>query len=822
MSDRNSVDDKEVAALAKNDSTRKSDEIRKYKIRSPSQSPVTVHSAEAVFPSPEERDKFRGNTKWFSNIEAGYFAKMERAFDTESINGYGMENGIELDVSGAADEEHSSGNMHGGHLNADRAAVASEYWQEVSAKANSSNSRNANSNSISGSGGDHSASNLAQPGPLLGERPSGDASAAGMRGPESQQMLRSSFVQLSPQRYSPKLESHGSASSLSDMRQTRSPGILPYRGPSIRNSGGGRSGGVIQSGYMRNARYDDRDDLMSDFREMRIRGGDSYPTRKFQRISLGPYEELFKFPLPDNAKFFDSHAHWCFGIKKLQSQGIETYRDMRNAFPEMFPPSFAGSIQVFCLPLYLRSYDHWHRKLIEGTEGELWFTYGCHPNFVDDWNEEVKAGMSFSMQRANEIKRLVGLGEIGLDYNRQNNNEEKKQRQRDVFRTQLDMATKHNLPIVIHCRNDEGLNGNNQAELDCFDIIRERVPHNWPIHRHCFRGSFGEAQKWMDHFTNVAFGFTPCIAGNKDVLAREAVKQLPLDKILLETDAPYYTPASMSNFPMESSGDKQPRKVAIPGGIALVTADEISKIKNIPIETVANQTRENTLRLYQIDAYLFVAGNLLAEAWNITILCHPAILSEHETGSVVKMMSMLNRFLDWIRSLFWKEEMELTLVGLQNSGKTTFVNVIASGQFTEDMIPTVGFNMRKITKGNVTIKLWDIGGQPRFRSMWERYCRGVTAIVYMVDAADQEKLEASKNELHNLLEKPQLHGIPVLVLGNKKDLPGAFNEKELIDRLNLNAIQDREICCYSISCKEKQNIDITLQWLIRHSKSNRH
>ncbi|RWW36514.1 hypothetical protein BHE74_00058459, partial [Ensete ventricosum] len=42
----------------------------------------------------------------------------------------------------------------------------------------------------------------------------------------------------------------------------------------------------------------------------------------------------------------------------------------------------------------------------------------------------------------------------------------------------------------------------------------------------------------------------------------------------------------------------------------------------------------------------------------------------------------------------------------------------------------VGFNMRKVTKGNVTIKLWDLGGQPRFRSMWERYCRGVSAIVY--------------------------------------------------------------------------------------------
>lgn len=87
------------------------------------------------------------------------------------------------------------------------------------------------------------------------------------------------------------------------------------------------------------------------------------------------------------------------------------------------------------------------------------------------------------------------------------------------------------------------------------------------------------------------------------------------------------------------------------------------------------------------------------------------------------MLAMINKVLEWFKSLFWKEEMELTLVGLQHAGKTTFVNVIASGNFNEDMIPTVGFNMRKISKGNVTIKLWDIGGQPRFRSMWERYCR---------------------------------------------------------------------------------------------------
>lgn len=62
-------------------------------------------------------------------------------------------------------------------------------------------------------------------------------------------------------------------------------------------------------------------------------------------------------------------------------------------------------------------------------------------------------------------------------------------------------------------------------------------------------------------------------------------------------------------------------------------------------------------------------------------------------------------------SLFFKKEMELSLIGLQNAGKTSLVNVIATGAFHEDMIPTVGFNMRKVTRGAVTIKLWDLGGQ---------------------------------------------------------------------------------------------------------------
>lgn len=184
------------------------------------------------------------------------------------------------------------------------------------------------------------------------------------------------------------------------------------------------------------------------------------------------------------------------------------------------------------------------------------------------------------------------------------------------------------------------------------------------------------------------------------------------------------------------------------------------------------------------------------------------------------MLDWFWSFLDWLRSLFFRQEMEITLVGLQNSGKTTLVNVLATGRYTADMIPTVGFNMRKIVKGRVTLKIWDIGGQPRFRSMWERYCRGVNAILFVVDAADAAKMDMARNELRNLLEKPQLAGIPVLVLGNKNDLETALTAEQLVERLGLASVSTQEVSCYSISAKNQVNIDMTIQWLLKHAKKD--
>lgn len=128
--------------------------------------------------------------------------------------------------------------------------------------------------------------------------------------------------------------------------------------------------------------------------------------------------------------------------------------------------------------------------------------------------------------------------------------------------------------------------------------------------------------------------------------------------------------------------------------------------------------------------------------------------------------------------------------------------------------PTVGFNMKQVVKGHVTLKCWDLGGQPRFRSMWERYCRGVNAIMFIVDCADSKSLPVAKKELHSLLANPSLSGIPLLVLGNKSDLGEKLSVDDLIEAMDLTSISHREVSCYGISTKEETNLDAVLQWLV--------
>ncbi|GJF00270.1 ADP-ribosylation factor [Phanerochaete sordida] len=180
-------------------------------------------------------------------------------------------------------------------------------------------------------------------------------------------------------------------------------------------------------------------------------------------------------------------------------------------------------------------------------------------------------------------------------------------------------------------------------------------------------------------------------------------------------------------------------------------------------------------------------------------------------------MAFFSSWWQWFAGFFFSKSAEITIVGLQASGKTSLVNVIGNGQWSEDVVPTVAFHFRKVHRGNVTMKIWDLAGQPRYRSIWDRYCNGVDAVVFVVDAHDKEKFDTAKFELHQLLAQPSLKDVPLLVLGNKNDLEGHATVNELIKALDLDKIQNRPVSCYSCSMKSQHNLDIILQWLAGHS-----
>ncbi|BGP20448.1 hypothetical protein JCM10213v2_008596 [Rhodosporidiobolus nylandii] len=152
---------------------------------------------------------------------------------------------------------------------------------------------------------------------------------------------------------------------------------------------------------------------------------------------------------------------------------------------------------------------------------------------------------------------------------------------------------------------------------------------------------------------------------------------------------------------------------------------------------------------------------------------------------------MFTALLNWLRALFWTTTLDVACIGLQNAGKTSLVNVLTNNDFSESMIPT-------------TLKVWDLAGQPRFRSIWERYCRGVSAIIWVVDSADPETFPVARVELESLLGRGELGGIPLLVLGNKSDLPHHATVDDLIRELGLRGIVNREVSVYSISARTPQ------------------
>jgi len=101
--------------------------------------------------------------------------------------------------------------------------------------------------------------------------------------------------------------------------------------------------------------------------------------------------------------------------------------------------------------------------------------------------------------------------------------------------------------------------------------------------------------------------------------------------------------------------------------------------------------------------------------------------------------------------------------------------------------------------------------------MWERYCRNVSVIIFIIDAADSKTIPEAAKELKNVALKPTLEQIPLLILFNKSDHKDAQPPESIVKQLDLGQIKGREVAYYSISCKNVTNIDKTLEWIVKRA-----
>ncbi|MFA5287085.1 MAG: TatD family hydrolase, partial [Candidatus Omnitrophota bacterium] len=199
------------------------------------------------------------------------------------------------------------------------------------------------------------------------------------------------------------------------------------------------------------------------------------------------------------------------------------------------------------------------RKSVELSRKYDYFyaTVGIHPHEADKINND---DLNTIKELAKE-DRVVAIGEIGLDYFK---NFSKTQNQLPLFLNQLKLAKELNLPLVIHTR---------EAEADTLRILKEAMPVRAVIH--CFSGD----QDFLNECLNLGFfvSFTCNITYKKAVGLREMVKLTPLDRLMMETDAPYLSPEG-------SRGKRnEPMQISLLAGF-------ISCLKEVSLEEVAIKT----------------------------------------------------------------------------------------------------------------------------------------------------------------------------------------------------------------------------------------
>lgn len=209
------------------------------------------------------------------------------------------------------------------------------------------------------------------------------------------------------------------------------------------------------------------------------------------------------------------------------------------------------------------------------SEFGLWCTAGIHPHDAATWEGNLTGLEKLLAATRNDYPgMLVGIGECGLDYHYENSS---KEQQMAAFAGQIKLAKEYDLTLVVHAR---------EAWDDLFTLLdTEGAPQR--IIMHCFTGGPDELSMALNFGAYISFSGIVTFSNAENI--REAAKECPPDRILVETDSPFLSPTPNRGKPNR------------PAWVALV-GDEVSALRGMDRSAMQDITRSNTLRAFKITA----------------------------------------------------------------------------------------------------------------------------------------------------------------------------------------------------------------------------
>ena len=259
-------------------------------------------------------------------------------------------------------------------------------------------------------------------------------------------------------------------------------------------------------------------------------------------------------------EFFDSHSH--YNDEKFDEDREKIIKDTyESGITKFVCAGYNIESSLFSLELS-KKYDF------------IYSICGISPNDIPQSEEELWKDIAkiTKIVKENKSKKLVAIGEIGLDYYW---NKENKELQKEAFEKQIDLANELELPIVIHSRD---------ASVDIIEMIRNHKVNKAGIF-HCCQPNQEMVRQALELGYYISFAGPITFKNSRN--APDVIKMVPLDRILIETDSPYLTPEPNRGKRNDCRNVKY-------------VAQKIAELKNVPIEEIAKITYDNAKRIFEI------------------------------------------------------------------------------------------------------------------------------------------------------------------------------------------------------------------------------